>query len=178
MVVLNDVCIFVLCNQITIKMIGNYISINEAVTTYKISQSKLRKKIKELDGTVHVKKTAIKGRHGFKYLISVAYLDSLFGIVTTSENESKSDSLDNVLIIQLTSENKQLINQVDKQFETIKGLTNTIQEQNKIVIAQSLQIHRLGEPLPVSNSKLNIENLIISVLVVCIVIVIIYLLRL
>mgnify|MGYP003676956368 FL=1 len=78
---------------------------------------------------------------------------------------------------QLISENKQLTNTVNKQFETIKSLTNTIQEQNKIVIAQSLQIHRLGEPLPVSNSKLNIENLIISVLVVCIVIVIIYLLR-
>ena len=159
-------------------MIGNYISINDAVTTYKISQSKLRKKIKELDGTVHVKKTAIKGRHGFKYLISVAYLDSLFGIVTTSENESKSDSLDNVLIIQLTSENKQLINQVDKQFETIKGLTNTIQEQNKIVIAQSLQIHRLNEPVTIKNdNKLTIENWIITILVICIVIVIIYLLR-
>jgi DNA-binding transcriptional regulator GbsR (MarR family) len=158
-------------------MIGNYISINDAVTTYKISQSKLRKIVKSLNGTKHVKKTQITGRHGFKYLISVAYLDSLLSDVKTSEINSKNENLDNVLIIQLTSENKQLINQVDKQFETIKGLTNTIQEQNKIVIAQSLQIHRLGEPLPVSNSKLNIENLIISVLVICIVIVIIYLLR-
>jgi hypothetical protein len=158
-------------------MIGNYISINDAVTTYKISQSKLRKIVKSLNGTNHVKKTQITGRHGFKYLISVAYLDSLLSDVRTTQNDTQSDSLDNVLIIQLTSENKQLINQVDKQFETIKGLTNTIQEQNKIVIAQSLQIHRLGEPLPVSNSKLNIENWIITILVICIVIVIIYLLR-
>ena len=158
-------------------MIGNYISISDAANKYKVSSAKIRKIVKSNIDTKDVKKTAIKGRHGFKYLISVAYLDSLFGIVTTSENESKSDSLDNVLIIQLTSENKQLINQVDKQFETIKGLTNTIQEQNKIVIAQSLQIHRLNEPVTIKNDS-KIESLIISVLVVCIVIVIIYLLRL
>ena len=157
-------------------MNNQYISINDTVTTYKISQSKVRKIIKKLDGTVHIKKAEIKGRYGFKYLISVAYLDSLLSDVRTTQNDTQSDSLDNVLIIQLTSENKQLINQVDKQFETIKGLTNTIQEQNKIVIAQSLQIHRLNEPVTIKNDS-KIENLIISVLVVCIVIVIIYLLR-
>ena len=158
-------------------MIGNYISINDAVTTYKISQSKLRKIVKSLNGTKHVKKTQITGRHGFKYLISVSYLDSLLSDVKTSEINSKNENLDNALNSQLISENKQLTNTVNKQFETIKSLTSTIQEQNKIVIAQSLQIHRLNEPVTIKNdSKLTIENLIITILVICIVIVIIYLL--
>ena len=160
-------------------MIGNYISINDAVTTYKISQSKLRKIVKSLNGTNHVKKTQITGRHGFKYLISVAYLDSLLSDVKTSEINSKNENLDNALNSQLISENKQLTNTVNKQFETIKSLTNTIQEQNKIVIAQSLQIHRLNEPHDHDTNKktLTIELLIISVLMICIVIVIIYLFR-
>jgi hypothetical protein len=157
-------------------MNNQYISINDTVTTYKISQSKVRKIIKKLDGTVHIKKAEIKGRYGFKYLISVAYLDSLLSDVKTPQNDTENDYLDNALNSQLISENKQLTNTVNKQFETIKGLTNTIQEQNKIVIAQSLQIHRLNEPVTIKNDS-KIENLIISVLVVCIVIVIIYLLR-
>jgi len=162
-------------------MIGNYISINDAVTTYKISQSKLRKIVKSLNGTNHVKKTQITGRHGFKYLISVAYLDSLLSDVRTTQNDTKSDSLDNALNSQLISENKQLTNTVNKQFETIKSLTNTIQEQNKIVIAQSLQIYRLGEPDSIKNDNIKsdkimtIETLIVIILLSCIVVIIFYL---
>ena len=37
-------------------MNNQYISINDAVTTYKISQSKVRKIIKKLDGTKHIRK--------------------------------------------------------------------------------------------------------------------------
>jgi DNA-binding transcriptional regulator GbsR (MarR family) len=160
-------------------MNNQYISINDTVTTYKISQSKTRQIVKGLNGTKHIKKVGIKGRHGFKYLISVAYLDSLLSDVKTSEINSKNENLDNALNSQLISENKQLTNTVNKQFETIKSLTNTIQEQNKIVIAQSLQIHRLNEPHDHDTNKktLTIELLIISVLMICIVIVIIYLFR-
>jgi len=139
-------------------MNNQFISINEAVTRYKISQSKLRKIIKELDGTANVQKVAIQGRHGFKYLISVQYLDALFNVVTEPKNEPKNDnntgSLHDVLIKQLTDENKQLNNQINKQFETIKDLTTTLQEQNKIVIAQSLQISRLSEP-PMERQRWN-----------------------
>ena len=158
-------------------MNNQYISINDTVTTYKISQSKVRKIIKKLDGTVHIKKAEIKGRYGFKYLISVAYLDSLLSDVKTTQN----DSLDNALNSQLISENKQLTNTVNKQFETIKSLTNTIQEQNKIVVAQSLQIYRLGEPVAIKNDNIKsdkimtIETLIVIILLSCIVVIIFYL---
>ena len=134
-------------------MNNQYISINDTVTTYKISQSKVRKIIKKLDGTVHIKKAEIKGRYGFKYLISVAYLDSLLSDVKTTQNDTKSDSLDNALIIQLTSENKQLINQVD----------------------------RLGEPDSIKNDNIKsdkimtIETLIVIILLSCIVSIIFYL---
>ena len=162
-------------------MNNQYISINDTVTTYKISQSKVRKIIKKLDGTVHIKKTPIQGRYGFKYLISVAYLDSLLSDVRTTQNDTKSDSLDNALNSQLISENKQLTNTVNKQFETIKSLTNTIQEQNKIVVAQSLQIYRLGEPVAIKNDNIKsdkimtIETLIVIILLSCIVSIIFYL---
>ena len=195
-------------------MTNEFISISEAVTRYKVSQNKLRKIVKEQKESKHVQTVEIKGKHGFKYLISIAYLDNLFTVVNEpktslkqSSNEvetelkrgdnqnshfdNQNNQFDNRLIKQLQETNKQLSDTVTSQQTTIKDLTNTLQEQNKIIVAQSLQIHRLSEPTtterwnePTTTEKskqlpgsLNIELLIISVLVVCIVIVIIYLLR-
>jgi hypothetical protein len=207
-VVLNDVCIFVLAilktSKKQAKMTNEFISISEAVTRYKISQNKVRRLVRDNKGTNHVQMVEIEGKHGFKYLISVAYLNDMFAPLNKAEtslkqskNEPKTkikqdNQLDNRLIIQLQETNKQLSDTVTSQQTTIKDLTNTLQEQNKIIVAQSLQIHRISEPTterwtepPPPNKKikqlpgsLNIELLIITILVVCIVIVIAYLLRL
>jgi hypothetical protein len=185
-------------------MITKFISINEAVTRYKISQTKLRKIVKDNQETKHIQKVAITGRYGFKYLISVQYLDSLFNVVTEPKNKPKQEfSQDNQnerLIKQLQQSNYQLSDTITSQQTTIKDLTTTLQDQQKIVIAQSLQISRLSEPqmerpnerttapnhIEFENSKVGpdnnkktvtIELLIITVLVVCIVFVIAYLFK-
>lgn len=184
---------------------NEFISISDAVTQYKVSQNKIRKIVKDNARTNFIKTVPITGKSGFKYLISTSFLDSVFGIgkAETSQkqgiNEPKTDfKQDNQLIIQLQSENKQLSNQINRQNETIDKLTDTISEQNKVIISQSMQIYQLTtatEPPPneratapnqihFENSKvgpdntkkmLTIELLIISILVVCIVVIIAFL---
>ena len=172
-------------------MANEFISINEAVTKYGISQNKARKLVKDNKETKHIKQAKIKGKHGFKYLISVAYLDDMFTTtnkdktkVKQGENEDKTRVKDNQLVIQLQTENKRLSNQIDKQNETIKDLTTTLQNQQKVVIAQSLQISRLSEPItnhqksgPENNQRqiLTFENIMIMVLVGCIIAIVVYL---
>ena len=197
-------------------MATKFISISEAVTRYKISQNKVRKIVKEQKGTVNVQTVEIKGKHGFKYLVSVAYLDTMFITVNKvetklkqsdnepetrlkqdnqldSQNKRTDSQIDNRLIKQLQETNKQLSDTVTSQQTTIKDLTTTLQEQQKIVIAQSLQIgvlsegtshHRMtkeskkDEGIKAETKKTpTIELLIITVLVVCIVAVIAFLLR-
>jgi DNA anti-recombination protein RmuC len=193
-------------------MTKEFISISDAVTRYKISQNKLRKLVKDNKGTNHVQTVEITGKHGFKYLISVAYLDAMFTPVNKVETslkqgrnehktsikqdnqadnqkQSNNNQADNRLIKQLQETNKQLSDTVTSQQTTIKDLTNTLQEQNKIIVAQSLQIHRLSEPTtterwnePPPNENIKqgsgtskIELLIITILVVCIVATIVFL---
>lgn len=179
-------------------MTKEFISISEAVTVYKTSQNKVRKIVNDNKGTGNIKTVEIKGKHGFKYLISVAYLDALFTPVNEAETKQKQsvneaetklkqdNQLDNQLVIQLQETNKQLSNIVTSQQTTIKDLTNTLQEQNKIIVGQSLQIHRLSEPsmerqgpgvTKIEPGTTKFELLIITVLVVCIVIVVVYLLN-
>lgn len=163
-----------------------FISVNEAILRYEISQNKVRKVIKDAKGTEHVKQAKIKGKHGFKYLISVDYLDTMFNPVNevrTNQKQGKNEvETDNQLVIQLKTENNRLSNQIDKQNETIKELTTTLQEQQKIVIAQSLQISRLSEPKGFTPGEkitpgktYNFESIIIVILVCCIVAVLVFL---
>lgn len=81
--------IFVLDNQLD----NQIISISDAVTKYDVSQNKIRKIVKSEINTNHVQKVAIKGKHGFKYLISIDYLNALFEVETKQEqgkNEVKT----------------------------------------------------------------------------------------
>jgi hypothetical protein len=216
--VLNDVLYIRSDNQNDKQMdnqiITEFISISDAVTRYKISQNKLRKIIREQKGSKNVNTSKIEGKHGFKYLISVAYLDAMFTPVNKVETslkqgrnepktslkqdnqadnqkQSNNNQLDNRLIKQLQETNNQLSRTVTSQQTTIKDLTNTLQEQNKIIVAQSLQIHRLSEPTtrerwnatePPQSENIKqgpgtskIELLIITILVVCIVATIVFL---
>lgn len=136
---------------------SEFISISDAVTTYKVSSNKIRKLVKENKGLENIKKVAINGKHGFKYLISVDYLNTLFNATNkpkTSlkqgknevETESKQDKqLDNRLINQLQATNKQLSTQIESQSKVIENLSNTIKDQNKVIVAQAMQVHQLNE---------------------------------
>lgn len=163
-------------------MNDKFISIKEATEIYKVSNNTIRKIIKSNIATDHVKTEPIKNRYGFKYLISVSFLDSLYGGKTSTEPPSHHEhttTLNNQLITKL---NNQIDNQqkiIDNQQKTINSLSDTIKDQNKVIVSQSIQIYQLRPSTTTSTEPPNdnIETLIIVVLVVCIVAVIIYLFR-
>lgn len=70
-------------------MTTEFISVLDAVTRYDVSQNKIRKIVKDNKGTENVKQVAIKGKHGFKYLISVNYLDTMFTPVNKAKTKQK-----------------------------------------------------------------------------------------
>jgi uncharacterized coiled-coil protein SlyX len=180
---------------------NEFISISDAAKKYKVSSNTLRKLVKDNLESEHIKTFAIKSRHGFKYVVSISFLNSLYmlktGITKDTKNSNTKNSIDTKnsngsdtkFINQLQATNNQLCKQVDTQNDIIKNLTTTLQEQQKVVVAQSLQISRLSErtttepqwneptPGPGDDTKktTTIELLIIVVLVVCIVAVIAYL---
>jgi uncharacterized coiled-coil protein SlyX len=170
-------------------MISKYISIKDVVARYEISTSKARKIVNQYKDTKHVQTSKINGRHGFKYQISIEFLDELLKVAPDKQAPNKAEKFDNTLVNQLQATNNQLSNQIDTQNDIIKNLTTTLQEQQKVVVAQSLQISRLSErtttepqwnnptpePTPDTKKTTTIELLIVVVLVVCIVAVIIYL---
>ena len=178
-------------------MSSDFISINDAAAKYQISQNKVRKLVKENKGTKHVKTVGIKGKHGFKYLISVSYLDAIFYPTNEPSHQRakpKQDiNLDNqnnqnnnqLIIHQITSENKRLSNQIESQIKVIENLSNTIKDQNKVIISQSMQVHQLTERTTTEPTKirttepqiLTFENIMVFVLVCCMVAVIVYLFR-
>jgi len=191
---------------------NDFLSISDATKIYKVSSNTLRKLVKDNLESEHIKTVAIKSRHGFKYLISISFLNSLYmlkaGITKDTKNSNTKNSIDTKnsngsdtknsnesdtkFINQLQATNNQLCKQVDTQNDIIKNLTTTLQEQQKVVVAQSLQISRLSErttsnePMeqwnepsdqgPTTTKKTTtIELLIIVVLLICIVAAIAYL---
>jgi uncharacterized coiled-coil protein SlyX len=169
-------------------MISKYISIKDVVARYEISTSKARKIVNQYKDTKHVQTSKINGRHGFKYQISIEFLDELLKVAPDKQAPPLAEKFDNTLLIQLQTTNNQLCKQVETQNDIIKNLTTTLQEQQKVVVAQSLQISRLSErtttneqhaqwsePTPDTKKTTTIELLIIVVLLICIVAVIIYL---
>jgi uncharacterized coiled-coil protein SlyX len=166
-------------------MISKYISIKDVVARYEISTSKVRKIVNEYKHTANVQTSKINGRHGFKYQISIEFLDELLKVAPDKQAPNKAENFDSDLVNQLQATNNQLCKQVDTQNDIIKNLTTTLQEQQKVVVAQSLQISRLSErtttepqwnnPTPDKKKTTTIELLIIVVLLICIVAVIIYL---
>jgi uncharacterized coiled-coil protein SlyX len=165
------------------QMISKYISIKDVVARYEISTSKVRKIVNEYKHTANVQTSKINGRHGFKYQISIEFLDELLKVAPDKQAPNKAEKFDNTLVNQLQATNNQLSNQIDTQNDIIKNLTTTLQEQQKVVVAQSLQISRLSErtteqwnePTPDTKKTTTIELLIIVVLLICIVAAIIYL---
>jgi uncharacterized coiled-coil protein SlyX len=173
-------------------MESKYISIKDVVARYEISTSKARKIVNEYKHTANVQTSKINGRHGFKYQISIEFLDELLKVAPDKQAPPLAEKFDNTLLIQLQTTNNQLCKQVDTQNDIIKNLTTTLQEQQKVVIAQSLQISRLSERTssneqhaqwnnpsdqgPTTTKKTTtIELLIIVVLLICIVAAIAYL---
>lgn len=164
-------------------MESKYISIKDVVARYEISTSKARKIVNQYKDTKHVQTSKINGRHGFKYQISIEFLDELLKVAPDKQAPNKAENFDSDLVNQLQATNNQLCKQVDTQNDIIKNLTTTLQEQQKVVVAQSLQISRLSErtteqwnePTPDTKKTTTIELLIIVVLLICIVAVIIYL---
>lgn len=167
-------------------MNNQFISINEASKLYNVSSNTIRKIVTSNKDTKHVKTEKIKGKHGFKYLISIEYLNSIYN-GTNTEREPKTDikndfKSSNQSSNQFDNQSSNLIsNQIDKQNQIIDKLTDTIQEQNKVIVSQSMQIHQLTTTTERATERAtessNVETLIILVLVVCIVAVIIYLFR-
>lgn len=128
-------------------MTTEFISVLDAVAKYDVSQNKIRKIVKDNKGTANVKKVAIKGKHGFKYLISVDYLNTLFEVETKpkqGKNEVTTDlEQSNQLVKLLQTTNKRLNNQIENQNKVIENLSNTIKDQNKVIVAQAMQVHQL-----------------------------------
>jgi uncharacterized coiled-coil protein SlyX len=173
-------------------MISKYISIKDVVARYEISTSKARKIVNQYKDTKHVQTSKINGRHGFKYQISIEFLDELLKVAPDKQAPPLAEKFDNTLLIQLQTTNNQLCKQVETQNDIIKNLTTTLQEQQKVVIAQSLQISRLSERTNEQHAQWNnepagpgndnkktttIELTIIVVLVVCIVAAVYYLFK-
>jgi len=183
---------------------NEFISISDAAKKYKVSSNTLRKLVKDNLDSEHIKTFAIKSRHGFKYVVSISFLNSLYmlktGITKDTKNSNTKNSIDTKnsngsdtkFINQLQATNKQQSDTITSQQTTIKDLTTTLQEQQKVVVAQSLQISRLSERTssneqhaqwsepsdqgPTTTKKnTTIELLIIVFLLICIVAVIIYL---
>ena len=146
-------------------MTTEFISVLDAVTRYNLSQNKIRKIVKDNKGTENVKQVAIKGKHGFKYLISVNYLDTMFTPVNKAKtkqkqgkNEVKTDlEQSNQLVIQLRTENKRLNNQIENQNKVIENLSDTIKDQNKVIVAQAMQVHQLTEQTTQHQTQQNKE---------------------
>jgi uncharacterized coiled-coil protein SlyX len=168
------------------QMESKYISIKDVVARYEISTSKARKIVNQYKHTANVQTSKINGRHGFKYQISIEFLDELLKVAPDKQAPNKAEKFDNTLVNQLQATNNQLCKQVETQNDIIKNLTTTLQEQQKVVIAQSLQISRLSErtneqhaqwnePTPDTKKTTTIELLIIVVLLICIVAAIAYL---
>ena len=154
-------------------MNNQFLSITDAAEHYQVSSNTIRRIVQKIKHTEHVKKVAIKGRHGFKYLISVQYLDSIYNSQGKSNNNQNNNQFDN----QLNNQNDNLIdnlnNQIDKQNQIIDKLTDTIKDQNKVIVSQSMQIHQLTSTANKTNAPEQeqyslFEKLIISVLVIVI----------
>lgn len=196
-------------------MESTFLSINDAAKMYNVSSNTIRKIVKANINTGHVRTEQIKGKHGFKYLVSVELLNTVstsqksqnvlnsylnrtqialnshlnrtqtvLNSYSNQEQQSKKQVLnenDNHQISKLESENKQLSKQIVKQNEIIDKLTDTISEQNKVIVSQSMQIHQLSERAGAtieSNHReqkgTNIENFVIAFLIVFICLFLLY----
>jgi len=147
-------------------MNNQFLSITDAAKYYDVSANTIRRIIQKNADSKHVQKISIQGKHGFKYLISVQYLDSIYN---KQEVKQIDRQIDNSFDRQIEGLNRQ----IDRQNNVIEKLTDTINEQNKVIISQSMQIHQLTS----TASKMNapeeqqnsfFEKLIISVLVIVI----------
>ena len=150
-------------------MNNQFLSITDAAEHYQVSANTIRRIVQKIKHTQHIKQTAIKGRHGFKYLISMQYLDSIYN----SQGKSNNNQNDNQLNNQNDNQLNNLQRQIDNQNQIIDKLTDTIQEQNKVIISQSMQIHQLTTTTTKMNADEQeqyslFEKLIISVLVIVI----------
>lgn len=151
-------------------MNNQFLSINDAAKYYDVSANTIRRIILKNANSKHVQKISIQGKHGFKYLISVQYLDSIYNKQEVKQIDKQIDRQnDDSIDRQIEGLNKQ----IDRQNDVIEKLTDTIKEQNKVIVSQSMQIHQLTS----TASKMNapeeeqysfFEKLIISVLVIVI----------
>lgn len=170
-------------------MITKFISISDASKMFNVSSNTIRKIVRTNKDTEHVKTEQIRGKHGFKYVVSIDYLDSIYNSDSEPKTDVKNDfkssnqnnQIDNQINNQIDNQIKQLNKQVDNQNNIIDKLTDTIQEQNKIIVSQSMQIYQLTttteqQPPSKEQNNSNFEKIIISILIVCIIIVIAYLL--
>jgi len=167
-------------------MSNQFVSISDASKLFKVSTNTIRKIVRNNVDTNHVQKIAIKGKHGFKYVVSIDYLNSIY-------NDNKLLKNDTTNVKNDYSSNKQSSNEIDTQIDKlykqigkqnviIEKLTDTISEQNKVIISQSMQVHQLTSSNEQKQKRqdltyFNLESIIIIVLVVCIVAVIAYLFR-
>lgn len=142
-------------------MINEFISISDAAKRYDVSTNTIRKIVRSNVDTDFIQKVAIKGKHGFKYLVSTKLLDNINkpkseqnytkNQAESKENETVNDGkqFDNEnssqFVSNLVNENKQLNKRIDKQNQIIEKLTDTISEQNKVIISQAMQVHQLTE---------------------------------
>ena len=157
-------------------MNNQFLSITDAAEHYQVSINTIRRIVQKIKHTEHVKQVSIKGRHGFKYVVSVNYLDSIYNSKNSSNNNQKDNQLNNQNDNQLNN----LQRQVDRQNVIIEKLTDTVNEQNKVIISQSMQIHQLTTTTttaPAEHGRTTFENVVISILVVCIIAIMLYLFR-
>lgn len=171
-------------------MSNQFVSINDASKLFKVSTNTIRKIVRNNVDTSHVQKQAIKGKHGFKYVISIDYLNSIYNDNKLLKNDttnvkndySSNKQSSNEIDTQSSKQIDKLYKQIDKQNLIIEKLTDTVSEQNKIIVAQSMQVHQLTSSNELKQKRqdltyFNLESIIIIVLVVCIVAVIAYLFR-
>jgi len=167
-------------------MSNQFISINDASKLFKVSTNTIRKIVRNNVDTKNVQKQAIKGKHGFKYVISIDYLNSIYNDNKLLKNDTtnvKNDYSSNKQSSnEIDTQIDKLYKQIDKQNVIIEKLTDTISEQNKVIISQSMQVHQLTSSNEQKQKRqdltyFNLESIIIVVLVVCIVAVVAYLFR-
>lgn len=154
-------------------MNNQFLSINDAAKYYDVSSNTIRRIVYKIKHTQHIKQIEIKGRHGFKYLISMQYLDSIYNNQSNNNNNQNDNQLNNQNDNQNDNQLNNLQRQIDNQNQIIDKLTDTIQEQNKVIISQSMQIHQLTTTTTKMNADEQeqysfFEKLIISVLVIVI----------
>jgi len=75
---------------------NDFLSISDATKIYKVSSNTLRKLVKDNLDTEHIKTVAIKSRHGFKYLISISFLNSLYMLKTGITKDTKNSNTKNL----------------------------------------------------------------------------------